>query len=150
MEFFSRVVGVIVDVNVGGFGVAVETIKVEAFFFVYAEVVTNDNMAIGPFHDAAEPEVIVAVIVLDEGVNAVVVGIISATVHAAFAGVSVGFVVLDFDPISGKAKDAVTSVIATAIGQCIAFVDRIFTGSCDDVVSASSIDEVVSDVNIRP
>ena len=139
MELFTCVVGVVVNVNVGGFGVTVEAIKVEAFLLVDTEVVTDDNMAVGPFHDAAEPEVVVAIIILDEGVDAVVVGIKSATVFAAFTGVSVGFVVLNFDSISIKAKDAVTCIIATAIGQCVAFVDRVFTGSCDDVVSPSSI-----------
>jgi len=114
---------IVVDVNPFRISLGIKSVKVKAFGFVLADVVTNHDVAIGLFHDAAKPVVIVTVVVLNERVDAVVVGIESAAINPALANISIRFIVLDFYAICPKAKNAVAGVIATAVGQNIVFVD---------------------------
>ena len=147
---FANEVRVVVDVNSFGILLAVKSVKVETHFLVLADVVTNHHVAIGPFHDAAEPVVVVTVVVLNESVDAIEVRIESAAINLAFANISISFVVLDPDAICLEAENAVPRVVTAAVGQNIVFVDGIFACSGNHIVPASSIDMVTTHVNLGP
>ena len=116
LEFFIDKVRVVVDLNPFGVLLLVKSIEVEALGFVLADVVTNHDITIRPFHDAAEPMVVVAVVVLNEGVDAVEVRIETAAVDATFTGVPISLVVLNFDTVGLKAKNTVAGIVTTAVG----------------------------------
>ena len=143
-------VGVVVDVDVLRIFLSIEAVEVEPFSFVLADVVSNDDIAIGLFHDAAKPHVVVAVVVLDEGVDAVVVGIESTSIHSFFTDVAVRLVVLDSDAVGIETEDAVAGVKPTAVGKRVEFVNRILADSCDDTVTPRLINKVSRHINVGP
>ena len=156
-EAFSDVMGVVVNMDILRTLVAVKTIEIDALMVVLADVVANDYIPSRPLHDAAEPQVVVAVVVLDIGIDAVVVGIkapaitFPATVSVVLAAdISVGLVILDFDPTGIKTENAMAGVASTAIGEDIVLVDRVLTGPSNDVISAGSIDVIAGDINLGP
>ncbi len=108
--------GVVVDVDISCFFVILKAVEVDAFFVVLADVVAYDYVSVSLFHDAAEPHVVVTVVVLNEGVDAVVVCVESSSVASIIAYVAVCFVVLDFDAVGVKAEDAVSGVVSAGVG----------------------------------
>ena len=146
----TGVVSIVVDVDVLSFEFLVEAVKVKSLPLVLSDIVSDHNVAIGPFHNAAKPLVVVAVVVLNERVDAVEICVKTASIHVFLAHVSVSFIVLDPNPIRIEAKDTVASVITTTVGQRVVFVDRIFTGSGNHIVATRLIDVVLRDVHIGP
>ena len=56
-----------------------------------------------------------AVVVLDEGIDAVVIGIKTASVPYLISDIAIRFVVLDFDPVGIKAENAVSRIVSAAV-----------------------------------
>jgi len=83
-------------------------------------------------------------------VHTVEIRIETTPIDAAVTRVSVRFVVLDFDSVGAKAKNAVARVVATAIGQHVMLVDRVFTVPRDHIVPARLIHIVATHVDVSP
>jgi len=142
--------GVVVDVDVPGLSVLLEPVEVYTLFVVLADVVTYDNITVSSLHNAAEPHIVMAVVVLDEGIDTVVIGVIAASVAPVVANVAVRFVVLDFDPVGVKTENAVSRIVSAAVGQCVVFIDCVFADASDDVISPGAVDIIARHVNLRP
>ena len=142
--------GIVVDVNISGLFVVLEAVEVDAFLVVPAEIITYYDIAVSSLHDAAEPHIVVAVVVLDEGIYTVVIGIESATVFAVIAHIAVRFVVLDLDTVGIETKDAVSGVVSAAVGQYIVFINSVLADACDDTVAAGTVDVVSGHIDFGP
>ena len=141
---------VVVDVNVLRIKGVFETIEVNALPVVLAYVVTDDRVAVPSLHDPAEPQIVVAVVVLDKGIDAVVIGVESASIPSSFAHVSIGLVILNLDAVRVKAEDAVPRIVSTAVGQDVALVNGVLAHPRDDTVASGVVDKIVRHVNLRP
>ncbi len=107
--------GVVVDVDVLGLSFIVKAVEVYALFVVLADVVTYYHVAVSSLHDSAEPHIVMAVVVLDEGVDAIVIGIEAASVPYLISDIAICFVVLDFDPVGIKTENAVSRIVSAAV-----------------------------------
>ena len=150
VEAFAHKMGVVIDVDIAGLLGRFKSIKVDALFVILTDIVTYDHVMVSPLHDAAEPIIVVAIVVLDEGINAVVIGIIAASVYAALAYIPVRFVVLNLDPIGVETEDAVSGAISTAIGQGVEFIDGILADAGNNVVASGVTDIVPCHINLGP
>ena len=84
--------GIVVDVNVLCFPVPLEPVEVDALSVILTDVVAYDDIAVSPLHDSAKPHVVVTVVVLNERIDAVVIGIIATSVLSFFAQISIRLV----------------------------------------------------------
>jgi hypothetical protein len=91
-----------------------------------------------------------AVVVLNKGINAVVIGIKTASITPVIPHIPIRFVVLDPDPIGIETENAVSSIVSTAIGQCVVFIDCVFAGACNDVIASGMVDVIGGHVNLGP
>lgn len=87
LQSFLYKVSVVVDTDVRSAFLPFEPVKVDSVLVVLAHVVADRHIRIRPLHDATKPEVVVAVVVLD----------------------------LDTDGI--EIKNAVSCIVATAVGS---------------------------------
>ena len=85
--------GIVVDVNVLRFPVSLKPVEVDALAVILTDVVANDDITIASFHDSAEPHIVVAVVVLNERIDAVVIGIKTTPVLSFLAQISIRLVI---------------------------------------------------------
>jgi len=107
-------------------------------------------MTCRPFHNAAKPEIVVTVVVLNIGMGAVVVRIEGATVFSTFSNISVYFVILDLDAAGVKAEDAVARAVAAAVRQRIVLIHSILADTCYNAVSARMVYEIAGYIDPGP
>ena len=150
VEAFAHKMGVVIDVNVGRFLFRFKSVEVDAFSVILTDIVAYDHIVGEALHDAAEPIIVMAVVVLDEGIDAVVISIKAASVYTSLSYIAVGFVVLNFDPVRVETEDAVSGTIATTTGQGVEFIDGIFAYAGNDVVAPGILHVVSSYINPRP
>jgi hypothetical protein len=141
---------VVVDVNVFGLPVLLKSIKVYALFIILADVVTYYHVTVSSLHDTAEPHIVMAVVVLNEGVHAVVIGVKAASIPTVIPHIPISFVVLDSDPVCVKTENAVSRIVSTAIGQYVVFIDCVFTDPCNDVIAPGIINIIPRDIYVGP
>ena len=143
-------VRVVVDVDIPGFPALLKPVEVDARPVVLTDVVPYHHITVSPLHDAAEPQIVVAVVVLDIGIDAVVVSIKAAAVPPSFSHIPVGFVVLDSNPVSMKAKDTVSCVVSTTMGQRIVFVYGVLAAAGYDAVASGVLYVIAPYVHLGP
>lgn len=132
------------------FFLGIEAVEIDSVPVVDAEVVADGHVLIGPFHDPAEPLVVVAVVVLDVCVHGVVVGVEGASVMVSGADVAVDFVVLNPDSLCVEIENAVARVVAAAGFDGVVFVDGVVAGPGDDGVASRVGDEVAGHMDAGP
>ena len=131
------IVGIVVDVNIVRLPILFKAIEIDALLIVLTHIITNNHVPVLLLHDAAKPQVVVAVVILDECIHAVVVGIKSSTILSALTHVSIGFIELDLDAIGIEAENTVPGAVSTTVGQSIALIDGVVADSRNDVVASS-------------
>jgi hypothetical protein len=146
----THVVGVIVDVNMLCRPLAFKPVEINAFPIVLADVVAYKHVACGPFHDAAEPEIVVTVVVLNISMGTVIVCIEGAPVLSTFSYVSVNLVILDLDATGVEAEYAVARAVAAAVRQGIVLIHSILADTRYNAVSARMVNEIARHIDVGP
>ena len=141
---------VVVDMNVLGQLPIFEPVVVDAFLVILADVVPDNHSPVPPLHDSQKPIVVVAVVVLNERVYTVIVGVEPAAVFAARPHVPVGLIVLYLYSTCSKTIDAMTRAISAAVGEDIVFIYGVFADSRNDVVASRAVHDVAGHVYISP
>ena len=150
IKVLTHVVGIVVDIDMVCRSLTFEAIEVNAFPIVLADIVAYKDITGRPFHDAAKPEIIVTIVILNIGMGAVIVRIKGAPVFSTFSDISVYFVILDLDTSSVKAEDAVTRAVTAAVGQDIVLIYSILADTRYDAVSARMVYEITSHIDLGP
>lgn len=143
-------VRVVVDVYVPGLLLSLESEEIDAFLVILAHIVSDDYVVVGSLHDPTEPEIVVAVVVLDVRVHAVVVRIEPASIRTAASYISIGFVVLDLYAICTEIEDTVPGAVAATIGERVSFVNCIPANPGDDAVSPCVVDVIIGNIHLCP
>ncbi|MDH3282094.1 MAG: hypothetical protein OEQ18_13330 [Gammaproteobacteria bacterium] len=90
------------------------------------------------------------VIVLNERIDAVVIGIKTTSVLSFFPQISIRLVTLDFDAVGVEAEDAVAGIVSAAVGQCIVFVDGVLADPSNDVIAPGLVYMIASHIDVGP
>ena len=150
MQPFAHIMGIVVNVNILRLLALFKAIEIDTLLVVLAHVVTDDYVAVLLFHDSTEPQVVVTVVILDECINTVVVGIESSAIPSSLAHVPIGLVILDLDAIGIEAEDTVPRTVATAVSQRVLLIDGILANSCNDAIASGMVYVVICNVNLCP
>ena len=127
-----------------------KAIEIDTFLIVLAQIIANNHVSVLLLHDTAKPEIVMTIVVLDECIDTVVIGIKSSTIYSTFTQVSIGLIELDLDAISIEAENAVPGAVATAVSQSITFIDGIFADTSNDVVASCQVHIVISYIDFSP
>ena len=139
--------GIVVDVNIVRLPLLFKAIEIDALLVVLTHIITNNHVPVLLLHDAAKPQVVVTVVILEECIHAVIVGIKSSTILSALH-VCIGFIELDLDAIGIEAENTVPCAVSTTVGQSIALIDGVVADSRNDVVASSMVYVVVCHVQL--
>lgn len=112
IQALPHIMRVIVNMDAPSLLAPLKTVEVYTLFIVLADVVADHNVAVFLLHNPAEPVVIVRVIVLNERVDALVVGVEPAAIVSARTDITVSLVVLDFYSVCVEAENTVPGVVS--------------------------------------
>jgi len=140
----------IVNMDVPNLLFLVEPIEIDTLLIIDGNVVADRDVRVGPFHDPTKPQVSMAIVILDVGIRTIIVRVKAPAVLTAFADVTIGFIILNFDSIRIKVEDAVPSAGTTAVSEPIVFINSIFTDSGDHIVTPRPINKIMGHVDVSP
>jgi len=143
-------VRVVIDVYVRCLFRVFETVEIDSMAIVLTDIVSDRHIVIWLFHDSAEPQIVMTVVVLDVGVYAVVIGIEPASIFSARANIAVRLIVLNLYTIGIEIEYAVSRTVSTAVRKSIPLINCVLADSRNDVVSSCFADVVIGNIDLRP